>query len=313
MDLFITIVLFAIGILFILKGGDWFVDASSSIAEATGIPKFIIGATIVSVATTLPELIVSVMAAVEGKVEMAIGNAVGSAICNVALILAITLVLAPLAMKRKDFMPKGILLLVTLLTLWVLTMGGTLNVVGIVILFLLFAAFIVENIRGAKNGITDEERTKFTKSQWGKNLGLFAMGAVGIVVGSQLLVANGSKLAELVGIPESVIGLTMIAIGTSLPELVTAIIAVKKKEGSLAVGNILGANLINTALILPICALIGGGTLAVSSQNIYFDIPMSLLVAAIVLVPSFITQKFQRWQGITLLVLYSAYTILLFI
>ena len=105
----------------------------------------------------------------------------------------------------------------------------------------------------------------------------------------------------------------MIAIGTSLPELVTAIIAVKKKEGSLAVGNILGANLINTALILPICALIGGGTLAVSSQNIYFDIPMSLLVAAIVLVPSFITQKFQRWQGITLLVLYSAYTILLFI
>ena len=203
MDLFITIVLFAIGILFILKGGDWFVDASSSIAEATGIPKFIIGATIVSVATTLPELIVSVMAAVEGKVEMAIGNAVGSAICNVALILAITLVLAPLAMKRKDFMPKGILLLVTLLTLWVLTMGGTLNVVGIVILFLLFAAFIVENIRGAKNGITDEERTKFTKSQWGKNLGLFAMGAVGIVVGSQLLVANGSKLAELVGIQKA--------------------------------------------------------------------------------------------------------------
>lgn len=311
MEYFLPILLFLVGIICIVKGGDWFVEASSGIARASGIPKFIIGATIVSIATTLPELLVSTLAALEGKTEMAIGNAVGSVSANTGLILAFSLICVPMVMKRKQFMFKGILLLITMTALYLFSMSGTLNIVGIIFLFLILGVFVYDNIKEARNEDLKEAKESFTKQQWTKNIIFFIIGAIGIVIGSQLLVDNGSLIAVMMGVPENIIALTMIAIGTSLPELVTAITAIVKKEGSLSVGNIIGANIIDTALILPLCALIGGGTLAVSPQAIALDIPIGILLAGIVLVPAFITQKFSRWQGIVAIIVYIAYVVVI--
>ncbi len=310
-NIFVVILLFIVGIVFIVKGGDWFVDSAGGIAEASGIPKFIVGATIVSMATTLPELIVSVFAAIDGEVEMAIGNAVGSVTANTGLILALSLIFIPMAMKRKMFMTKGILLLVTMAVLLVFSLSGNLGIAGVVVLFALFAFFIYENVKDAKNSQSQEERVVFTKNDWIKNIAFFIAGTIGIVIGSRLLVDNGVILAELAGIPKNIIALTMIAIGTSLPELVTAITAIVKKQGSLSVGNIIGANIIDSALILPICALIGGGSLPVAASTLYLDMPVSLLIGAVALVPAFISQKFSRWQGITMMILYIAYLVVL--
>lgn len=308
-DVILPIILFIVGILCIVKGGDWFVDSASDIAEASGIPKFIIGATIVSVATTLPELIVSVIAASEGKVDMAIGNAVGSVTANMGLILALSLICIPMIMKRRDFLTKAVMLLGTMITLWIACFDGTLGIVGSIILFLIFLFYIYENVHGAKKHSENNEKKEFSTKSWIKAGIFFVLGAAGIVIGSRLLVDNGSILAELMGVPESVIALTMIAIGTSLPELVTAIVSISKHESSMSVGNVIGANLIDSALILPICALISGGSLPVTAQTISLDLPISMLIGGVILIPAMINEKFSRTQGIIAMVIYISYLV----
>lgn len=330
MELFLAIFLFLVGLALIVKGGDAFVDASSAIAEASGIPKFIIGATIVSIATTLPELIVSLLAASKGSYEMAIGNAVGSVTANTGLIMALSLVCIPMMMKRKNFMFKGILLLFTMTLLLFLSIDGKLYWYEGIILIAIFGLFIWENVREAKKATQndkltsgeilsngeevetpeEEKKEKLTKKQWIINIVKFVLGAAGIVIGSQLLVNKGTFLATYIGIPEKVISLTAIAIGTSLPELVTCITSIIKKESSLSVGNVLGANIIDTTLILPLCAFISGGALPVSRGTVIYDIPAFLIIGLITLIPSFITQKFRRWQGIACMILYVAYILL---
>ncbi len=312
MATFITILLFLLGIVLIVKGGDWFVDSSAAIAEASGIPKFIIGATIVSFATTLPELLVSVLASVEGKVDMAIGNAIGSVTANTGLILALSLICIPMMIKRSQIMKKAILLMVTIIGLILFTLDGALSAVECIFFLVLFGFFVYENVREAlkkptlENGEVEEKKV-FSKQEWIKYIVFFVLGAAGIVFGSTLLVDNGSKLAELIGIPENIIALTMIAIGTSLPELVTAIVSIAKKQASMSVGNILGANIINCTLIMPICALIVGGSLPVTVQVLALDIPVTLALAFVIFVPAMIWKKLGRAQGIVAMSIYIAY------
>lgn len=309
MQLALTILLFLLGIALIVKGGDWFVDAASWIAEATGIPKFIVGATIVSLATTLPEIIVSVIASTQGKVDMAIGNAVGSVTANTGLILGISLVCIPAAVNRRQFSFKAILLLLVTVGLWLLCGGGALNAVSGSALFLLFAVYIWDNVRNAREELasTADTREPMNKKELPKQLLLFVLGAAGIVIGARLLVDNGSELARLLGASESLISLTFVAIGTSLPELVTTVTAIVKKQASLSVGNIVGANLIDLALILPICAWVSGGALTVSHQSFAMDIPVCFGVSLLALLPALIKGRFYRWQGVTLLLCYAAY------
>ena len=140
-----------------------------------------------------------------------------------------------------------------------------------------------------------------------KNIVLFVLGAAGIVIGSDLLVDNGTLLAQRLGVPENVIALTAVAIGTSLPELVTAITSIVKKEASLSVGNVIGANIIDTALILPVCSVISGGTLQVAASTVRVDMPVCLAVTMIALIPALISQRFRRWQGVVLIAIYVAY------
>lgn len=328
MESFLMYFLFVVGIVLIVKGGDWFVDGAVWVAEVTRIPKFIIGATIISVATTLPEIIVSTIAAIEGhgilvsgvgnyiaasqdKVGMAIGNGIGSVICNTAMILAISIMFMPIAVDRKDFAPKSFLLIAAMLALFAFSLSGSFSIAGGLVLLAIFAVYIAENIRSAKDNTTENagERPSTDKKSVIMNIEKVVVGAAGIVIGSQLLVNNGSKIAASLGVSEAIIGVTIVAVGTSLPEFVTAITAIVKKQTDMSVGNVIGANVIDTTLILAVCSFIYGGKLPVSAQNIYLDFPIAIIVSLIAAVPTVIKKKFSRWQGVLMLIIYIAYLI----
>ena len=313
MDLLLTVVLFTLGIVLIVKGGDAFVDAAAWMAEVSGIPKLIVGATVVSFATTLPELLVSSMAAFDGKVDMAIGNAVGSVTANLALIMGIALVCLPSAIRRRDYLLKAVLMLGASLYLVLASSGGSLSFQSGIALLVIFVIAMWDNIRSALRSIREEQTAagrgghpRPMGHEVRRNLLKFLLGAAGIVIGAQLLVDHGGNLARLIGVPERIIGVTLIAVGTSLPELV----AIAKKQASLSAGNIIGANIIDLTLILPICSLISGGALPVSAQALAIDLPACLLVGCIAMVPSLVTGRFQRWQGGVLLLSYVVYLVI---
>lgn len=306
-----TYIWFIVGLIVIVKAGDYFVDAASWAAAVSGVPRFIIGATIVSIATTLPEIIVSVTAALEGNVDMAIGNATGSVIANTGLILSISLIFMPVVIKKKELLGKTIIFIAVIVALWLLSMSGELSRGNGIILFLLFVVFIFENIRSARSqqGSTEKEKVSKNHKDYMVNVVKFLGGAVGIVLGSRILVKTGTTIAENFGIPQNIIGLTIIAIGTSLPELVTTITAITKKQFSLSAGNVIGANIIDTALILPLCALFSKGSIPVSQQTLRIDLPVGLLLAVITLVPALVKGRFSKWQGYVAIILYIAYLV----
>lgn len=309
-------VLFAVGIVLIVKGGDVFVDSATWIAEVSGIPKFLIGATVVSIATTLPELLVSILAAAGGKTDMAIGNAIGSVTVNIGLIFAISLIFIPAVIKRKNFAFKAILMCVSIGLIWLFSRKGSMNIYGACVILALFVVFIVENVIDAKRSITasgPEDKPSTSKKDVIINVSKFVVGAGAVALGAHLLVDNGSKIAIMLGVPEAVVSVTVISLGTSLPELVTAITAIIKKQGSLSVGNILGANIIDLALIMPICSIISGGSLPVNEQSRLLDMPFCALVALLATVPTLIFGKLKRSQGILIILTYAVYLTLLFI
>ncbi len=314
MEKVLIIFLFAVGVILVVKGGDYFVDAASWIAEVSGIPKLIIGATIVSVATTLPEMLVSVMAAVQGKVDMSIGNAVGSVTANIGLIMAIALVCMPGLIKRKDYLMKSILMILATVLIVACGFKGEVNMTFSLVLLVIFVIFIGENISSAKKMMSTKQDTLEEKASTDRktviiNIVKFVIGAAGIVIGAQLLVDNGSELARMVGVSERIIGVTLVAVGTSLPELITTITAIAKKQSALSVGNILGANIMDLTLIMPLCAVISGKSLPVTAELAKIDLPACLLVGTIAIVPAMISSKFSRWQGVVLLMVYAAYVV----
>lgn len=311
------VLLFAAGLVCIIKGGDLFVDAAGWIAEASGIPKFIIGATIVSFATTLPEMLVSVFAALEGNADIAVGNAVGSVTANTGLIMCLSLVCMTCLMERRQFGVKACLLLAAILSLFGFTRDGWLSVAEGLLVLVIFAGFLAESLISARREQgtelkEDEERPAVSGKTVAGNIVKFVLGAAGIVLGAQLLIDNGSAIASLLGVPDAIIAATMIAVGTSLPELVTTLTAIRKKESSLSVGNIIGANIMDLTLILPLCSLILGKSLPVQSQGMLLDIPACLIICAAVLVPALWKGKFQRWMGFLAGGLYIVYLTVMF-
>ena len=311
------VLLFAAGLVCIIKGGDLFVDAAGWISEASGIPKFIIGATIVSFATTLPEMLVSVFAALEGNADIAVGNAVGSVTANTGLIMCLSLVCMTCLMERRQFGVKACLLLAAILSLFGFTRDGRLSVAEGLLVLVIFAGFLAESLISARREQgtelkEDEERPAVSGKTVAGNIVKFVLGAAGIVLGAQLLIDNGSAIASLLGVPAAIIAATMIAIGTSLPELVTTLTAIRKKESSLSVGNIIGANIMDLTLILPRCSLSLGRPLPVQRQGMLLDLPACLIICAAVLVPALWKGKFQRWMGFLAGGLYIVYLTVMF-
>lgn len=305
---------FALGLYLTMRGGDAFVESASFIAAVTGIPKIIIGATIVSIATTAPELFVSLIATLHGMKDMAAGNAIGSVICNTGLILALALLFLPGRLPVSEIRAKGGLLLVACMLLGVFCVDGGLSPVESIVLLLILAVFLRHNIRSASQGkLPRAHRLQADASEKFRNGGKFILGAAAVILGAHLMVENGALLARLVGIPESVIGLTLVALGTSLPELVTALTAIRHREGAMSVGNIIGANLIDLALVPAVCAFASRGTLETASNVAMRDVPMALALLAIALLPAMREGRFRRLQGALLLTVYSGYVISLLI
>ncbi len=307
-----NILLFLVGGFLIIKCADRFVDSASWVATVLGVPKFIIGATIVSVGTTLPEITVSLISAAQGKVDMAIGNAIGSVTVNIAFILGLSIVLVPSVINKKDFTLKALLMIMAAAVLVLFASAGEYGIVPNIILVAIFAVFMFDNVRSGKRAIelqeaSGKERIKPSKKETTFNVLNLTLGAVGVAIGAQLLVDNGSAIASFFGVPERVIAVTFVAIGTSLPELVTAITAIMKKESALSIGNIIGANVIDLALIVPLCSFVSGSALPISPAMASFDVPICLGLIVLTIFATFFTGKLQRWQGVLSITAYIGY------
>jgi cation:H+ antiporter len=340
MYLLLYVVGVAVGIAILVKSADWFTDASVSIAYRLNVPDIIIGATLVSLATTLPEFAVSFAAALGGVSEMAVGNAVGSTICNIGLILGLCTILSPMGVAREGFVRSGVGLV--LLCLLFALMGylfpeGT-RWTGVALLACL-VIYVGTTIRSTMVKKTrdplhvealDEppheatlqelaaettpdgvERVVLATGLTGSWIAAyFILGAVGVVGGSKLVVYCAEQLALAAGISKQVIALTLVAFGTSTPELVVSIAAIIKKQRGLSIGNIIGANILNLAWVLGACSVVT--VIPFNSQNLRFDIPVMLLLTLLLLVFGFTGKKLSRWEGIVLVSIYAGYLTVLF-
>ena len=313
------ILLFLLGFVFLIKGGDWFVDGAAGLARRFHLPEILIGATVVSIGTTLPEVMVSAQAALQHNSGISYGNAIGSIICNTSLIAAITIAAKPGPVNKKSlYLPAGAFFLAALIySLIAYTQGEFRRWNGFLFLVMFFI-YMVLSVRQMKNGdgnaeAAEEEETQEEQPLW-KELILLVVGAAIIAIGANLLVNNGTIIASALGVPDSVIGLTMVALGTSLPELVTAITSLMKGHGALSLGNVIGANLFNivlvsgTAISISPFAVPSEKLLMGMNASLLVDIPVMLGVMAILCVPAILKGKLYRWQGILLLCIYAAFT-----
>ena len=313
----LAIVLFIIGFVLLIKGGDWFVDAASSIAHRFHMPELLIGATVVSIGTTLPEVMVSAQGAMAGSGSIAFGNAIGSIICNTSLIAAITLVAKPATVDRKTLiLPTASFFIAAAFYCFnAYAFGGFSRVSGLILLAM-FVAYMVITVKQMKNNpveSSEETEEEETSGSLTRDIVMLVVGALVIALGARLLVDNAQILATAIGVPESVIALTLVALGTSLPELVTAVTSLMKGCGALSLGNIIGANLFNLVLVSGTATAISPFDLSsASATSLIVDIPLMLAVMLFMTLPALIRQKLSRWQGVVLLCAYAAYCVFLF-
>ena len=316
MKMLVPILLFVLGLALLIKGGDWFVDGAEGIAHRFHMPELLIGATVVSIGTTLPEVMVSAQGAMVGNGSIAFGNAVGSVICNTALISAITLVVSPAKVNRKTILlPTAAFFIAAAYYCYNAYAYGAFSLhSGLVLLsmFVVYMAVTVLQMKRNPDPFPAEEAAVETSLT--ADLVKLVGGAVVIAVGARLLVDNATVIATALGVPESVIALTLVALGTSLPELVTAITSLIKGHGALSLGNIIGANLFNLVLVSGAAITINPFDLSsASATSMVVDIPLMLAVMLLLTLPALIKQKLYRWQGAALLVTYFAYCGFLFL
>ena len=317
-----SLLLFAIGVVLLIKGGDWFVDSAVGIAKRFHVPEIIIGATVVSIGTTLPEVMVSTTAALNANGAIAYGNAIGSIICNTALIAALTIAIKPAKIDRKTVVTP-VLFFFGSAAIYVVAayIFGTFDRWLGIIMLLVFAAYMTMTIyKGFKNPVQAEEAEEEEEGGKPKSLLMdviiLVLSAGLIAVGADMLEGSSVSLATMAGIPTEVVGVTVVALCTSLPELVTAVTALAKGHGALSLGNIIGANIFNLVLVSGVAvtlspfAVPAGSTLFGYNTSLLIEIPLMVGVMAIMTLPAIIKNKLRRWQGITLLGIYAAFVVL---
>ena len=313
----VPVLLFCVGLLFLIKGGDWFVDGATGIARRFHLPELLIGATVVSIGTTLPEVMVSATSALSGHGEIAYGNAIGSVICNTALIAAITLAVRPGRIDPKSLRtPVAFFFLAALFYAGIAyTTGYFSRAIGLILLalFVIYMFTTVRQMTSKPAGAAPAETAAETEPL-SRELIRLVVGAILIAIGANLLVDNGTLIAQGLGVPESVIALTFVALGTSLPELVTAITSLVKGHSALSLGNIVGANLFNLVLVSGISVALAPFSIPQSSliaghnASLVMDIPVMFAVMLLLTVPALARGgKLSRVQGIVLLVIYAAF------
>lgn len=316
----VPVLLFIVGLACLIKGGDWFVDGATGIARRFRLPELLIGATVVSIGTTLPEVMVSTTSALSGHGEIAYGNAIGSVICNTALIAALTIAVRPGKVDKAALKtPVAFFFVAAVFYAGVAyTAGYFSRVIGFVLLamFVVYMVVTVRQMKGQPDTAEPDEEVK-ELPLW-QELALLVVGAALIAVGADLLVDNGTLIAQALGVPESVIALTFVALGTSLPELVTAITSLLKGHSALSLGNVIGANLFNLVLVsgasiaLSPFTIPQGSMIAGHNASLVMDIPVMFAVMLLLTVPALVRGKLARWQGVVLLCIYAVFCVVQF-
>lgn len=307
MDILIAVVLLVLGFVMLIKGADWFVDGAAGIAARFGIPQLVIGLTIVAMGTSAPEAAVSINAALTGNAGITIGNVLGSNILNVLVILGTTAVITAVAVQKstvKYEMP--FMLFITAVLMWLGYTGGQIVLWEGILLWVLFIIYLVYLFMMAKNGQGDEKEAE-PKPLWLQIL-MLVIGMVLIIVGSDFTVDNASKIAVVLGMDDRLIGLTIVAFGTSLPELVTSVTAAKKGKADIAIGNIVGSNIFNILFVVGTTALITSVTF---KMNFMIDSVIAILAGVLLWVGVIKDMKLKRPIGIVMLIGYVAYFVYL--
>lgn len=315
MEILLQVLLLVVGFVLLIKGADFFVDGSGSIARKLQIPDIIVGLTIVAMGTSAPELAVSVSAALGGSTEIAMGNVVGSNILNILIILGVSALIVPLAVDKSMFKRDFPVLLLTavLLPAMALLFGNEVGLIAGIIFLVIFAFYIFLAVRAAiayrKSGAGDGE-SKIKVLPWWQSILYTIGGAAVIVFGGNLSVEAAKKIAAACGISEAIIGLTVVALGTSLPELVTSVIAAKKGSSDIALGNIVGSNIFNILFILGTTAVIKPVPVP---QSGFVDMMVLLGITVLLFIICVTTKKINRVAGASFLALYVAYATYLFL
>jgi len=321
--IWLNILLLLIGLAIITKGADKFVDSAVVIAERTWVPKVIIGATIVSLGTTLPEFSVSVIAGFLDRPQTTMGDAIGSAICNIGLILGTCLLIRPVVVQRKLHWQQAAIMVFAGVVIVLLSIDGYLSRWDALILTAGLAGYVYYSIRAVKAGrkdtkdrVADIEQSLEAVAAPAYSLrgavAWFILGAACVVVGATLIVQNAVVIAHWLGIPELVIGLTVVALGTSLPEYVTGLTATLRGHGEITVGNMLGANILDMFWVRGLGG-IGFALLPVERQTMIFDYPVMLTLMVLLLVFGIIGKQLGRWKGGVFLAIYGIYLALIFV
>ena len=319
----IPVLLFALGLVLLIKGGDWFVDGATGVARRFHIPEIIVGATVVSIGTTLPEVMVSATSALQGIGDMAYGNAIGSIICNTSLIAALTIAIKPAPVDTKALKTPVLFFFGSAAVYCgaAYLLGEFPRWLGFVLLGIFVVYMLITVRQGFKNPAEaheEEEEEGGKPKTLVQELGLLVLGAALIAWGADLLVDNGTIIAEALGVPDSVIALTFVALGTSLPELVTAVTSLMKGHGALSLGNVIGANIFNLVLVSGVSVALSpftvpqASTLFGQNASLVLDIPVMLSVMLLLTVPALVRKKLSRPQGIALLCIYAAFCVIQF-
>jgi len=301
------------GLLLLFVSGKYLVESSVAISRLLRIPTMIIGLTVVAFGTSAPELLVSLQAAFRGFPEIAMGNVVGSNISNILLVLAITAIIFPIPVPEKSVKRDWPVMMFVSLLLFTFTLNGWLTrLEGIVLVTLLmvYIGYTVVQARGAKK--TEESRSEQGKMRWWVAGSILLVSCAGLAFGADLLVSNAAIIAEDLGISKRVISITMVAVGTSIPELATSVIAALKKETDISIGNIIGSNIMNIISVLGFTSLVG--PIKVDRVIARFDIPWMLAISLLLLLlmlPA-ARSRIKRWEGILMISIYLLYIYLIF-
>ena len=312
-----TVVSISLNVLFLLlgfgllaKGADFFVDGASSVAKRFKIPQIVIGLTIVAMGTSMPEAAVSIKAAISGNADISIGNVVGSNILNILLILGVSSVIFPLVIKKFTQRIDIPIVMGASLILLVLGFFGKIFFWGGIIMLLCFGGYLAYLFVTSKKNADSEEETQIKNMPVWKSIIFVVLGIIMIVLGSEFAVETATNLAKMAGWSDAFIGLTVVALGTSLPELFTSVTAAIKKNSDIAIGNVVGSNIFNILFILGVTSLIIPINFA---PSFLIDTAISLGCAALLLVLSLRGGKLRRWGGAIMLVSYVGYFIYLYV
>jgi len=300
------------GLLLLFASGKYLVESSIAISLRLRIPKMIIGLTVVAFGTSAPELLVSIQAAISGFPEIAMGNVVGSNISNILLVLAITAIIFPIPVPSSSVKRDWPIMMFVSLLLFVFVLNGWLTRLEGIIFLLLLMGYIGYSVFRTK-GMTraEEVQTEQGSMRWWVAALIFLVSCVGLAFGADLLVSNAAIIAEELGMSKRVISITMVAVGTSIPEVATSVIAALKKETDISVGNIIGSNIMNILSVLGITSIMG--PIKVDAAIIRIDIPWMLAISVLLLllmIPAS-RSRISRWEGILMIVIYLLYIYLI--